>query len=60
MGNCVEACGADFDGTIGMVADARHLTRAEVMERLRRLRDEEGSAPEYLLLRGRFPAEFPV
>ena len=60
MGNCFEACHEDFEGTIGMVAGARRISRDEVIERLRRLRSEEALDPEYRQLRARFPDEFPV
>ncbi|HEV2166166.1 MAG TPA: hypothetical protein VGS23_04205 [Thermoplasmata archaeon] len=60
MGNCFEACGADFKGTVEMVAGARHLAPEEVEATLERLRSTEGGAPEYQKLRGRLPASFPL
>ncbi len=60
MGNCFEACGADFEGTIGMVARSRGREPDDVKADLRRLREESGNDPEYHDLRARFPAEFPV
>jgi hypothetical protein len=60
MGNCFEACHADFDQTIEMVAGNRHRTPEEVKETLRQMRDRFASDPEYQRLRGRFPADFPI
>ncbi|MCI4351721.1 MAG: hypothetical protein L3K15_09465, partial [Thermoplasmata archaeon] len=60
MGNCFEACRDDFVGTIGMVAGARRRSREDVIATLRRMREVYGGDPEYVELRGRFPAEFPV
>ncbi|MCI4369570.1 MAG: hypothetical protein L3K09_08440 [Thermoplasmata archaeon] len=60
MGNCYEACHADCSDTLGMVAGARHLTVDEVRERLLWMGRQHASDPEYLRLRARFPAEFPV
>lgn len=59
MGNCFAACGADFEGTVEMVADARRIAPAEVKDRLARIRRLYGEDPEYLALRGRLPASFP-
>jgi hypothetical protein len=60
MGNCFAACGEDFEGTVGMVADARHLTAEEVKRTLGRMKAECGRDPEYLALRGRLPESFPL
>jgi hypothetical protein len=60
MGNCFDACHADFEETIGMVADTRHRTRDDVKEELRRLRMQYGDDPEYHRLRSRFPTDFPI
>lgn len=60
MGNCFEACHDDFDGTVGMVSGSRHRTAEDVIATLRRMRERYGHDPEYLALRRRFPAEFPV
>lgn len=60
MGNCFEACHADFEGTVGMVADARRRTPADVVATLERMRREFGNDPEYRRLRSRLPAEFPL
>ncbi|MGC2288716.1 MAG: hypothetical protein WA688_02515 [Thermoplasmata archaeon] len=59
MGNCFEACHADFDGTVGMVADNRHRTPEDVKETLRQLREQFATDSEYQRLRARLPAEFP-
>lgn len=60
MGNCFEACHDDFEGTIGMVADSRHRTSADVKETLREMRERYGSDADYLRLRARLPTEFPI
>jgi hypothetical protein len=60
MGNCYEACHADFDQTIEMVSGNRHRTPEDVREDLRKIRDQFGADPEYQRLRARFPADFPV
>lgn len=60
MGNCFHACGEDFEGTVAMVAGARHLTPESVKETLTALRAQYGSEPEYLALRGRLPPSFPL
>jgi hypothetical protein len=60
MGNCYAACHADFDATVGMVADARHLSPTTVLTMLRGLRERDGATEEYRRLRSRFPADFPV
>jgi hypothetical protein len=60
MGNCFAACGEDFEGTVGMVADSRHLTPEEVKQTLARMKVEYGRDPEYLALRGRLPKTFPI
>lgn len=60
MGNCYEACHADFEETIEMVSGSRHRTHADVIATLRSMRDRYASDPEYRALRGRFPSEFPV
>lgn len=59
MGNCFEACGADFEGTIEMVAGARRLTKDEVIRMLERVRATDGATAEYRDLRARLPAPFP-
>jgi hypothetical protein len=59
MGNCYAACHADFDGTVGMVADSRGLEPESVKATLRSLRERFHDDPAYLRLRGRLPAEFP-
>jgi hypothetical protein len=59
MGNCFEACHADFDQTIDMVAGNRHRTPEDVKDTLRRLREQCSSDPEYQRLRARLPSDFP-
>ena len=60
MGNCFEACGDDFEGTVGMVAHARHRDPEEVKRTLASMRERYGRDPDYLALRRRLPAEFPL
>jgi hypothetical protein len=60
MGNCYEACGADFEETIGMVAQARGLAPDLVKSMLRSMRERFGKEPAFLRLRARLPAEFPL
>ena len=60
MGNCYEACGADFEGTVNMVAHARRRDPIEVRETLERLRREFGTSTEYRTLRDRLPESFPI
>jgi hypothetical protein len=60
MGNCFDACHDDFDGTVRMVAGARRRTPEDVIATLRRMRERYGADSDYLGLRRRFPAEFPV
>jgi hypothetical protein len=59
MGNCFEACHADFEGTVEMVAGNRHRTPDDVKATLRRLRDQFAEDSEYRRLRARLPADFP-
>ena len=59
MGNCFEACGADFPDTVSMVAGARRLTPQEVEATLARIRSSDGSTEEYRKLRSRLPESFP-
>jgi len=60
MGNCHDACGEDFEGTVRMVAHARDLEPEAVKRTLARLRDQYSQAPEYQALRGRLPNDFPM
>ena len=60
MGNCYEACGADFKGTVEMVASARNRTADDVLAALIRLRSEFAGSPEYEELRRRLPDGFPM
>lgn len=59
MGNCYEACGADFGGTVEMVADARHRDLAEVKATLARMRESYWKDLDYQALRRRLPESFP-
>jgi hypothetical protein len=59
MGNCFEACHADFEGTIEMVAGNRHRTPEDVTETLRQMSERFSNDPEYRRLRARLPADFP-
>ncbi|MGA8663491.1 MAG: hypothetical protein WB809_00250 [Thermoplasmata archaeon] len=60
MGNCYAACGADFEGTVGMVADSRNRTAEDVKSTLARMREESRSDPDYQALRRRLPESFPL
>jgi hypothetical protein len=59
MGNCYEACGANFEETIGMVASARKLTPDYVKAMLADIRSRYGNDPEFRALRNRLPESFP-
>lgn len=60
MGNCYEACGEDFEATVGMVAGSRHRTPEDVKSTLARMRELYASDPDYQRLRQRLPPSFPV
>ena len=60
MGNCYAACGADFEGTVDMVASSRHREVAEVKATLARMRESYHSDPDYQSLRRRLPDSFPL
>jgi hypothetical protein len=60
MGNCYAACGEDFEATVRMVAESRHLTADHVIATLDRLRTQYGHDAEYQSLRRRLPASFPL
>ena len=60
MGNCYEACGADFEGTVDMVANSRHREIREVKETLERMRESYRNDPDYQTLRRRLPESFPL
>ena len=60
MGNCYAACHGDFAETIRMVSGSRGRSAEDVVAALRRMRAEAGAEKEYVRLRARFPAEFPV
>ena len=59
MGNCYEACHADFEGTIEMVAGNRHRTPEDVIETLLGMGQRYAEDPEYRHLRARLPSNFP-
>ena len=59
MCNCFSACGADFEGTVRMVAGARGRTEDDVKETLMALARSYSGDREYRSLRDRLPAEFP-
>ncbi|MGP8072642.1 MAG: hypothetical protein ACLPZM_05885 [Thermoplasmata archaeon] len=58
MGNCYEACGADFEGTVEMVASSRHRTVEDVKATLVRMRDQFHADADYQTLRHRLPEAF--
>lgn len=59
MGNCYEACGEDFEHTVGMVSDSRHRTPDDVRETLRGMAQRYGNDADYQALRRRLPPAFP-
>lgn len=59
MGNCYAACGADYEETIRMVAEARHRTPEDVKATLGRMRQRYASDADYDRLRRRLPPAFP-
>ena len=59
MGNCFDACHANFEETVEMVAGNRGLTPDGVKATLRSLRQRFPVDPTFLRLRGRLPDEFP-
>jgi hypothetical protein len=59
MGNCYAACGANFEETIGMVAESRKLTPEQVKETLAEIRVKYGNDADYQTLRNRLPVSFP-
>jgi hypothetical protein len=60
MGNCFAACGRDFEGTVDMVAEARQRTPEDVKSTLAEMRAKYGRDTDYLALRARLPASFPL
>ncbi len=60
MGNCYEACHADFDDTVGMVGSARGLSPEEVKKMLGEMKEKYGEMDDYKVLRSRLPKEFPL
>lgn len=59
MGNCYEACGEDFEHTVGMVAGSRKRTTEEVKQTLGSMAKRYGSDSDYQILRNRLPTAFP-
>ena len=59
MGNCYDACHANFQETLAMVGGNRGLRPDEVQAMLISLRDRFRDDGEYQRLRGRLPPEFP-
>ena len=60
MGNCFEACGVDFEGTVEMVAQSRSRTPEDVKETLARMKQSFGQDGDYQMLRKRLPPHFPL
>lgn len=60
MGNCYAACGADFEGTVEMVANSRRLAPDQVRGLLEGMRARFAADPEYQSLRRRLPESFPL
>ncbi len=60
MGNCYEACHADFEDTVGMVGSARGLRPDEVRKMLGEMKEKYGEMDDYKALRARLPKEFPL
>lgn len=60
MGNCFAACGKDFDATVGMVAESRGRSPDEVKRTLTDMREKYGRDPDFVALRARLPASFPL
>jgi hypothetical protein len=60
MGNCFEACDADFEGTVEMVSGARDRTPQDVRATLAEMRTRFAADPDYQQLRARLPPEFPL
>ncbi len=60
MGNCYATCGEDFQHTMRMVAHARGRTVEDVKATLAEMKAKYNADPEYVNLRKRLPAEFPL
>ena len=60
MGNCFDACGEDFEGTVGMVASSRKLTPESVKFLLAEMQERYHDHPDYQTLRRRLPDSFPL
>ncbi len=58
MGNCYATCGADFEGTVGMVGSARGMAPEKVKELLRHIKQVHREEEEYKKLRAKLPKEF--
>jgi len=59
MGNCYEACGEDFEATIGMVSDSRNRTPDDVKQTLASMARRYAADPDFQKLRRRLPPSFP-
>jgi hypothetical protein len=59
MGNCFEACGANFEETVEMVASSRRRTPEDVKQTLAGMAQRYGSDADYKALRHRLPPSFP-
>lgn len=60
MGNCYQACGADYEGTITMVGNARGIDPEEVKAILNHIKEAYGNDKDYVRLRNRLPKDFPI
>ncbi len=60
MGNCYDACHADFEDTVRMVGGARGLKPEEVKTVLSKMKERYGDGEEYKTLRSRLPEDFPL
>lgn len=60
MCKCYSVCGADFEGTVSMVAGARGLDTQEAKKTLRAMKKKYRNDPEYGELRRRLPEDFPI
>ena len=60
MCNCYATCGEDFENTVGMVAHARGRTSDDVIASLTEMKGRYHADPEYVRLRKKLPAEFPL
>jgi hypothetical protein len=60
MCNCYSTCGADFEGTVSMVGNARGLDASEVKEILAEIKQKHWKDPDYVEMRKKLPSEFPL